>query len=287
MQKTMSLDHMKIRTSLVNPFLYTFCLVVCWGFNLYGQQYSDPAMHFVDSLNFIIRFKPAGSKVQIAASEELRARLMQVVKHGSNEQRFSAAWLIQEIDYKMGFYKALIPEGADTISNEMVLLEKQLKIWQDSIAQVQQTLKKIIEDNEQHRVTREKAVFTLVKIHDKKVLDYIFENEEKLRFTEINPEDNESDEQQRYRTGMVAILEEYFYKENTESEKWLLLNYLLHNLKQNEFSEVALVESLLSQPERFKSPELLLEFMYANASPGSQKTIEFFLPNKNLQKTKK
>ncbi len=275
---------MNIRTSLVNPFLYTLCLVVCWGFNLYGQQHSDPALHFVDSLNQIITSQPAGSKAQTAATEDLRERLIQVLRHGSNEQRNIAVWLIQDIDYKRGTYKALIPQESDTISNNIVLLEKQLKKWQDSIAQVQQALKKIIEDKEQQRATREKAVFTLAMIHDTKVLDYLFENEEKLRFTKINSEDNESLEQEKYRTGMIAIRNEYFYMENTETEKWLLLNYLLHDLKQVGFREVALVDNLLKLPEPCKSPELLLQFMKANAYPGSQKVFEFFLPKKDIQK---
>lgn len=32
---------MNIRILLVNPFLYTLCLVVCFGGKLYGQQQSD------------------------------------------------------------------------------------------------------------------------------------------------------------------------------------------------------------------------------------------------------
>ncbi len=100
MQKTISSENMNIRTSLVNPFLYTLCLVVCWGLNLYGQQQSDPELHFIDSLNQIISSQPVGSKAQTAASEELRARLVQVARHGSPAQRGIAVWTIQQLDYE-------------------------------------------------------------------------------------------------------------------------------------------------------------------------------------------
>jgi len=175
-------------------------------------------------------------------------------------------------------------QQADTISNEMVLLEKQLGKWQDSIAQVQQALKRIIEDKNQTNATKEKAVLTLVTIHDTQVLDYLFENEEKLQFTKFDYEDSEAWEQEFYRTAMVAISNEYFYKEATEAEKWLLLNYLLHDIKEVRFREIALVNCLLTLPERYKSPELLLEFMCANASPNAQKVLEWFLPKKDMQK---
>jgi len=286
MQKTISSKKMNRRTSLVKPFLYTLCLLGCCGLNLYGQQQSDPALHFVDSLNQIITSQPAGSKAQTAASEELRARLIEVLKHGSPSQRGIAMRLVPEIDYKKGTYKALIPHEVDTISNKIVLLEKQLKKWQDSLAQVQQDLKKIIEDKEQNRATKEKAVFTLARIHDRKVLDYLFENEEKLRFTkrDYNSSNYDLEVQEMNRTGMVAIGNEYFYKESTEIERWLLFYYLLHDLKQNGYWEMALVNLFLTIPEHFKSEELLLEFMYDNSNPGSKTTIEFFLPTKNMQK---
>ena len=115
-------------------------------------------------------------------------------------------------------------------------------------------------------------------------LEYIFENEEKLCFTNFDSEDSESWEQELHRTGMVAISNEYFYKEGTEVEKWLLLNYLLHDIKQVRFREIALINSLFTLPEPYKSPELLLEFMYANASPVSKKILESFIPNKNKQR---
>ena len=175
-------------------------------------------------------------------------------------------------------------QQSDTISNEIMLLEKQLGRWQDSIAHVQQALKKIIEDQKQTRGTKEKAVFTLATIHNTQVLDYLFENEEKLQFTKLDSEDSEAWEQEFYRTAMVAIGDEYFYKESTEAEKWLLLNYLLHDIKEVSFREIALVNCLLTLPERYKSPELLLEFMCANASPNAQKVLEWFLPKKDTQK---
>lgn len=275
---------MNIRILLVNPFLYTLCLVGCWGLSLYGQQQSDPALHFVDSLNQIITSQPAGSKAQTAASEELRARLVQVVKHGSHAQRYIAVRLVQELDYKMGTYKALIPQQADTISNEMVLLEKQLIKWQDSIAHVQQALKRIIEGKNQTNATKEKAVLTLATIHDTQVLDYLFENEEKLQFTKIDSEDSEASEQELYRTAMVALWNEYFYNEGADARKWLLFNYLLQDIKQDRFQENALIVMFLENPARYNSHELLLEFMYANASPGSKKILESFLPKKNMQK---
>lgn len=284
MQKTISSELMSTRTLLVNPFLYILCLLSCGGLSLYGQQQSDPALYFIDSLNQIIISQPAGSTAQTAASEALRTGLIEVVKHGSREQKYIAVKFVQELDYKTGTYKVLIPQEADTISSEIALLEKNLEKWQDSIAYIQQSLKKIIEDKKQTRATKEKAVFTLATIHDTQVLDYLFENEEKLQFSKFDSEDSESGEQELYRTGMVAISNEYFYNEKTEIEKWLLFNYLLHNIKQNRFREVVLINSLLTLPEPCKSPELLIEFMYANASLDSKKALESFLPQKNMQK---
>lgn len=281
---------MNIRILLVNPFLYTLCLVSCWGLSLYGQQQSDPALHFIDSLNHIITSQPVGSKAQTAASEDLRARLLDKVKYGSAAQKHIAVRLIQELDYKVGAYKALLPpKPPDTLGHEVLRLEEQLKKLQDSIIRVQQALVKIIENKHQTDSTKERAVFILAKIHNKEALDYLFENEGEMYFSgPLHPEDNESWEQQLNRTAMVAISSEYFYKENTEVEKWLLLNYLLYDIKQDGFQEFVLINNLLALPERYKSPELLLEFMYKNASPDSQKTIDkalkIFLPPKNNQK---
>jgi hypothetical protein len=286
MQRTTSSGQVDTRISPVKPFFHTFCLVVFCGLSLHGQVQKAPAMSFVDSLTQIIVSEPAGSAVQTAAAAELRAKLLHVARYGAPEQKGLALRAVQELDYKTGVYKALLPPPRpDTLGREVLALEAQLKKWQDSITHVQQALIGIIEDDGQTRATREKAVLTLAKIHNKKVLDYLFENEGKLNFgPPLSSEDHEAWDQEVYRTGMHAIVNEYFYKEDTEVEKWLLFKYLLHDLKKMGVPEVALVSYFLSLPERYQSQELLIEFIDANANPKTRELMEFLFPKDIKQK---
>lgn len=223
---------------------------------------------FIDSLTNLIILEPPQSEKQKTFEQEL---LKQLVKYLHNpvltESEESIIWsTIDAIQFRRGVYVALQPQPKpDTLSHEVVILEKKLNEWEDSITIIQKRLIEIVEEELQTRATKEKATQTLVKIHREDVLEYLMKNEEKLRFGIFNMDDETVES---HRTAIWKIMLQI---DQDNEKKWMVFPFMMRYFRELGFSEMGMIYTLLSWTNH---PWSLLDFMYENASDESKPIIK-------------
>ncbi|MBP6812287.1 MAG: hypothetical protein KA138_12245 [Saprospiraceae bacterium] len=185
-------------------------------------------------------------------------------------QSNSATSALQALETERAVLAVLKPGSGDSLSPEVVLLQKQLSACQDSILAIQQRLMLIVENNNKTKADKAFATQMLASIHTPEVLDYLFEHEPELQFGPFGSEQREEDE--LHRTSMKAIRKEYGNTRN-----WMVFPYLFQGLKGLSYSEMGIIHQWLSYPTAYNAPWLLLEFMEANASPESKPVIQYML----------
>lgn len=167
----------------------------------------------------------------------------------------------------------------DTISLDVLILQERLAAMQDSIRSIYQELKAIVEDEDQTRATREKAVTLFATSNDWKDIEYIFENNMNLYFSDLDfdfisfgPYWGES------RSGMHALYRDkipsYGGRNNiTLNHNWILIPFMIKYWGDLEWNkkipdierrlEFAFAHRMFLRD--LNKPELLVEFMRANA----------------------
>ena len=130
---------------------------------------------------------------------------------------------LRALETNPGVFAVIRTGTGDTLSPEVVLLQKQLSAWQDSILAIQQRLILIVENNNKTKADTAFATQMLASIHTPEVLDYLFEHEPELQFGPFGSEQREEDE--LHRTSMKAIRKEYGNTRN-----WMVFPYLFQGL---------------------------------------------------------
>lgn len=161
---------------------------------------------------------------------------------------------------------------------------------QDSIRGIYEELKAIVEDEEQTRATKEKAITLFATSNDWKDIEYIFENNINLRFTDVDidfmlsgPYWGES------RTGMHALYRDkipgYVGRDNIALDhNWVLFPFMIKYWGDLEWNkEIAELHRRLEFAlghrmffRDYNKPELLIEFMRANAEDPDTPIFKMF-----------
>ena len=237
---------------------------------------------FIDSLTTILVGQEAGSEAQLATADVLREQLFSTLRNEksklSKEERTQLWLTISNLETKSGAYTALRPKNE--VSAEVLTLEKELQRLQDSIIRIQDQLTGIIEAPASSTKTKEKAVQVLATIHRGEVIEYLLDNEKRLRFGPLDPMGDFYDEE-NMRTAMLVLHENYF----PESEiNWMIFPYLLKQLDSEGISEIGMIRRLYGYGgNSVNAPWLLLEFMRENAGTlAVRKLVESALKELNI-----
>lgn len=236
-----------------------------------------------------------GSEEQSALIKDMLSELVKARKNHpalreSSEKRGKVGLAIINLGNKQGDFFFLNPQYAaqraierekenDTISLEVLLLETRLAFLQDSIREVYQELKTIVEDENQTRATKEKAITVFATSNELKDIEYIFENSENFVFPDFGLdhvlEDHYSGEA---RTGMHALYRDKIPEYGSRNEislnhNWILFPFMVKYWGDQEWNKnfnemdarLELVFALRMFLRYLNKPELLVEFMRANA----------------------
>lgn len=240
------------------------------------QAQGDDPLFFIDSLREVLSRLEIGSEKQNEVLLELKLRIHDSKgdKSLTQEEQVRLMDSSMNLSFKRGEFSFLNPDlkPPDTLNIEMVGLENELKQLQDSISNIQSRLILLIEDENQTRSTKERATQLLATIHKEEVLKYLFENEKDLGFGIVSSEMDDQEFEFTSRTALASVLIEY-----DKSENWLLFPFLFQSINRLDYCEIGLFFNILSYPSKYKSPWLLLEFMYENASPESKPVISEFI----------
>ncbi len=251
-------------------YLPLFFLIFAFApFTSQGQ--ADSSLAYIDSLSLLIEQEERGSFRQQDIAAELRQRLFDSLKEKIPQEQRDLIWqTLNHISSKKGRYIVLNRyTQPDTLSSEILAYEQTLQKLQDSILAVQQKLMEII-DAPNSRSTKERAVFTLAKIHSPEVIQYLWDHEEKLNFGLFDSEDFD---EELYRTALIALDTEYLQPESGE-KRWLLLPGFLHSLRKIGLRELVLLMEFFNKPPAFNAPWLLLDFILVNTEHLSEEEVQ-------------
>lgn len=239
-----------------------------------------------------------GSEEQSALIKDMLTELVKARRNHpalkkSDEKRGRVSLTIIHLGNKQGDFFFLNPQydaqrakerekANDTMSLEVLLLEERLTALQDSIREVYQKLKTIVEDENQTRATKEKAITVFATSNDLKDIEYIFENSTNFYFADYIDVFSDSYFGE-LRTGMHVLYRDKvpgYGGRNKISLKdnWILFPFMIKYWGDPEWNkEVALdwrLEFVLAHRlflRDLNKPELLVEFMRANAKdPDTQ-----------------
>ncbi len=180
-------------------------------------------------------------------------------------------------------YEALrtreVRRANDTISLDVLILEGRLAAMQDSIRSIYQELKDIVEAEDQTRATREKAITLFATSNDLRDIEYIFENNMSLYFSDLDfdfiafgPYFGEAS------TGLYALYRDKIpgYADRNRislNHNWMLIPFMIKYWGDLEWSknipdfdrrlQFVLAHRMFLRD--LNEPDLLIEFMRANA----------------------
>ena len=242
-----------------------------------------------------IKTFPHSSKKQNDFIKEILNELVSDLKghpaiQESKEKRDKLTLTIMDLGSRRGDFSFLNPHHVaqkareerrtnDTISMYVLILEERLAAMQDSIRGVYQELKDIVEDEDQTRATKKKAITLFATSNDLKDIEYIFENSSNHMFPSITSSEDIFSDKNRgtLRTGMNAL---YWDKipgnggmnKITEDHNWILFPFMVKYWGDPEWNIRVGRENLLEYViarrmflRDLNKPELLVEFMRANA----------------------
>ncbi len=231
---------------------------------------------------------------EISASEEKKAFVTSLIHQLANGKG-PFSFLYKKRERKLSARE--IRELSDTLTLEIIALQKSLSRLEDSVAILQARLIQIIESPIPSRATKEEATILLTTIPKLAVIDYIFQNQDSLRFC---------GEWEVYasgdavfpgfpRTGMAHLLHSYLPNgAGKKGRNWSVFPYMIEYLDEypaetflpfDELENFILTYSFLKD---YKNPSLIYEFMLANMdkpdSPGGQMLRDLILDEERKKK---
>jgi len=220
----------------------------------------------------------------------------------ADEMRSEIILTIMELGNKRGDFFFLSPRyeahrereerrANDTISMDVLMLEGRLAVMQDSIRGIYKQLKEIVEDEDQTRATKKSAITLFATSNDLNDIEYIFENNNRLRFSNLDldfmlfgPYYGEA------RTGVYAVYldkipMDYISRNNvTLDHNWSIFPFMIKYWGDTEWNnelgerdillEVALAQRMFLRD--LNKPELLIQFMRANAEDPDTPIFKMF-----------
>ncbi|TVQ49670.1 MAG: hypothetical protein EA362_04005 [Saprospirales bacterium] len=275
------------------PYLFIFFILSVTVNAQYISEYGE-----IDREAIIAEIKnfPYASKEQNDFINEILTGLVSDLKdhpaiQESKEKRDFLTLTIMDMGNRRGDFAFLNPRheqqrarekrrAKDTINIEVLNLEERLSAMQDSIRGIYQELKVIVENEDQTRATKEKAITLFATSNELEDIEYIFENNSRLRFSNIDldfmlfgPYYGEG------RSGVNAVYLDkipldYVGRNNISLDhNWILFPFIIKYWGDiewnNEIADLDLrLEFALTRRmflSDFSKPELLIEFMRANA----------------------
>ena len=169
---------------------------------LNAQYISDDGQIDHEEMIVDIKTYPYASKEQNDFINEILTGLVSDLRdhpaiQQSKEKKDQLTLTIMDLGNRRGEFAFLNPRreqerareerrANDTISIEVLNLEERLAAMQDSIRGIYQELKAIVEDEDQTRATREKAITLFATSNDFRDIEYVFNNTENLHFSDLD-----------------------------------------------------------------------------------------------------
>lgn len=243
-------------------------LFFCFS-SLFGQARNIYA--FVDSIEHILKTENLNESKKDSLEKVLSTELFNFILDETlpmEKRRFASKGKLRQIQ-RFQQYADEKERVRKAISQEVLSLENQLATMQDSISKIQKRLIEIIEADSTNRKSKERATQTLLKIRKPEIIEYAFKNEKKLRFGEVNWDD-ELD--QSHRTSLDGLYQNYALE---TPGKWALYPYALKYLDYGDFNvgELLFLINFFDNGE-VQSPELLYEFMIQNSEEENSKYLK-------------
>ena len=272
--------------------LFFLFILVILSANVNAQYINDDGQIDRDGMIADIKTYPYASEEQNDFIKEILTRLVSDLREHpaiqqSKEKKDQLTLTIMDLGNRRGEFAFLNPRreqerareerrANDTISIEVLNLDERLAAMQDSIRGIYQELKAIVEDEDQTRATREKAITLFATSNDLNDIEYIFENSSNHFFTDMGG--GFSDNQRGgHRTGMNALYGEKIpgsgvMNINIEDHNWILFPFLIKYWGDLEWNKRVGSEKILEYViarrmflSDLNRPDLLIEFMRANA----------------------
>ncbi|MCF8237266.1 MAG: hypothetical protein K9I85_03865 [Saprospiraceae bacterium] len=231
---------------------------------------------------------------EISASEEKKAFVSSIIHQLANGKG-SFSFLYKKRERKLSARE--LRELSDTLTLEVIALQKLLSRLEDSMANLQARLIQIIESPHPSRATKEEATILLTKIPKLEVIDYIFRNQDSLRFCGDWEAYSSGDAifPGFPRTGMAHLLHSYLPNGSGKKRRnWSVFPYMIEYLDEypaetflpyDELENFILTYSFLKD---YKTPSLIYEFMLTNMdkpdSPGGHMLRELILEEEGKKK---
>lgn len=227
----------------------------------------------------------------ISASEEKKAFVTSTIHQLANGKG-PFSFLYKKRERKLSARE--IRQLSDTLTLEILALKKSLSRLEDSMANLKARLIQIIESPIPSRATKEEATILLTRIPKLEVIDYIFQNQDSLRFLFRDWDDDEIYPGME-RAGMSHLLFSYLPHESRKSDRnWAVVPYLIEYWDEypaDTFLPFDGLESyILSYTllKGYKNPSLIYEFMLTNMdkpdSPGGHMLRELILKEEGEKK---
>ncbi len=232
----------------------------------------------------------------IRASEVKKAIVTSTIHQLANGKG-SFSFLYKKRERKLSARE--IRELSDTLTLEVIALQKSLSRLEDSMSNLQARLIQIIESPHPSRATKEEATILLTKIPKLEVIDFIFRNQDSLRFCGDWEVYSSGDAifPGFPRTGMAHLLHSYLPTgAGKQRRNWSVFPYMIEYLDEypaetflpyDELENFILTYSFLKD---YKSPTLIYEFMLTNMdkpdSPGGHMLRELILEEEGKKKKK-
>ncbi len=259
--------------SILSGKTYFFFLVFIFSsYSMTGQIRSD--LDFIDSLTQIIVNEKQGSPEQEGSIEELRQKLISSTELPdlTTEEKWKIHKNISNLTLLSGVFSVVKePRYNQDTSDKLTELQAELEATKKRLQDIQDDLIGIADAEDNNPKDREKAVDLLATIKNPVVLEFLFANEERLRFGKFNTYDKEGDWQ---RTTLRAILKNY-----TAEDRWLLVPALMQHLKTLDYSEIYLLHRYAEMYPDKEGLGHLYRFMSVNSSEESKAVIDAFIKN--------